>query len=86
MSVKDWEESLRTTREMIIKSTPPKKMRAFCNSLVLKPTRVCRSLHACALCGLEITDGQSYKDGGYGRRAHLVCMEATSAELKRKGV
>lgn len=39
------------------------------------PTRTCRSLHECGICGLKIVLGDQYFDGGYGRRAHLRCAE-----------
>lgn len=35
--------------------------------------RTCRWLHECAHCGQNITDGQLYYDGGYGRRTHEEC-------------
>jgi len=38
------------------------------------PVRTCRSLHSCVLCGKEITLGERYHDGGYGRRAHEDCI------------
>ncbi len=50
------------------------------------PIRTCRWLNECALCGKAITDGQKYRDGGYGRRAHIECAdlsELEAAELER---
>lgn len=37
------------------------------------PERLCLSVHECCLCKNKITYGQSYHDGGYGRRAHTQC-------------
>lgn len=37
--------------------------------------RTCYSLHECALCGSAIVIGQTYYDGGYGRRAHEDCVK-----------
>jgi hypothetical protein len=39
------------------------------------PIRVCRSLHHCEFCVGQITLGQKYLDGGYGRRGHVSCYE-----------
>jgi len=36
--------------------------------------RLCNSLHFCEVCQKSITFGQSYHDGGYGRRAHTTCV------------
>ena len=44
--------------------------------------RTCRWLHECALCSANITNGQKYRDGGYGRRAHEACV----ARLPRANV
>lgn len=38
------------------------------------PLRTCQSLHHCNLCSKDITYGQEYRDGGYGRRAHAFCV------------
>lgn len=38
------------------------------------PLRTCRSLHACEICGKDITLGERYRDGGYRRRAHETCL------------
>lgn len=54
----------------------------FCNSLSLKPMRVCRSLHHCAFCGQDIRLGDEYRDGGLGRRAHEFCFQAVRREFK----
>jgi hypothetical protein len=35
--------------------------------------RVCRSLHHCEICGKDITHGNSYHDGGLGKRVHVLC-------------
>ena len=37
------------------------------------PIRTCYTLHHCKWCGLDITMGQRYRDGGYSRRCHLEC-------------
>ena len=39
------------------------------------PLRTCYSLHECRLCGMSITYGQLYYDGGYGRREHEKCRK-----------
>jgi hypothetical protein len=36
--------------------------------------RTCQSIHECALCGEQIDYGFKYYDGGYGRRAHVLCV------------
>ena len=38
------------------------------------PVRNCQTLHVCCLCKLDIRMGEEYHDGGYGRRAHVVCV------------
>ncbi len=58
------------------------RLMKFINSLYLKPLRQCRTLHCCALCGLEIRVGDEYRDGGYGRRAHEFCFQATAKDIK----
>ena len=37
--------------------------------------RICRWLNHCKICNKDITDGQQYRDGGYGRRAHEDCVD-----------
>lgn len=44
------------------------------------PVRTCRTLCQCQLCGKDITYGNSYHDGGYGRRAHVLCVKAQPKE------
>jgi hypothetical protein len=39
------------------------------------PVRVCRTMHECRLCWETIELGESYRDGGYGKRAHVGCVE-----------
>jgi len=39
------------------------------------PIRVCRWMNECCLCNLRISEGNRYYDGGYGRRAHVSCLE-----------
>ena len=45
------------------------------------PLRVCRSLHHCEVCNGDIRLGQEYFDGGYGRRAHVACIERDKTEI-----
>lgn len=40
------------------------------------PIRKCYALHGCRICGKDITLYQNYYDGGYGRRAHVKCVES----------
>ncbi len=42
--------------------------------LARKPIRVCHTLHHCELCNQPIKAGEQYHDGGYGMRAHEVCV------------
>lgn len=35
-----------------------------------RPLRVCRYMHECCACDKDISDGQLYSDGGYGKRKH----------------
>jgi len=60
-----------------------KRIEKFLNGLSLKPKRVCRSLHHCELCATDIRDGQEYRDGGVGRRAHESCYQAVRKEFAR---
>jgi hypothetical protein len=39
------------------------------------PVRTCRTLQHCELCGRDITHGNSYHDGGPGKRAHVLCVK-----------
>lgn len=36
------------------------------------PVRVCRSLHFCEICCVDITVGEEYRDGGYSLRCPSV--------------
>lgn len=54
--------------------TPAEKRRRLIISLQTAPVRVCYTLHECALCPLEIRQGDVYRDRGYGRRAHCECV------------
>lgn len=45
------------------------------------PVRTCRYLNHCSFCDQDITAGQTYYDGGYGSRAHVICV---AAELKNQ--
>ena len=37
------------------------------------PLRACLSLHFCRFCRRDIVMGETYFDGGYGRRSHEGC-------------
>jgi hypothetical protein len=39
------------------------------------PIRLCYTMHECSLCGGKIRSYTRYHDGGYGRRAHVRCVE-----------
>lgn len=52
-----------------------KLLQRVCNTLALKPTRTCRSLHHCCFCGADIVIGDTYRDGGYSKRAHDECFK-----------
>ena len=43
------------------------------------PVRTCYASHDCEVCGKPITRGQRYRDGGYGKRAHLACADTRLA-------
>src|SRR5258708_7173069 len=47
------------------------------NSLARHPFQKCLLLHVWALCRAIIGIGDKYRDGGFGRRAHEVCVQAT---------
>lgn len=53
-------------------------------SLKKKPLRKCLTLHECCLCNQAIAQGQLYHDGGYGRRAHVKCVDPTYSTLFKK--
>ena len=40
------------------------------------PIRTCVWLNHCNVCDESITAPEQYFDGGYGRRAHVKCVEA----------
>lgn len=44
--------------------------------------RKCRTLHHCEWCGKSIVDGELYHDGGYGKRAHVMCVKQGPSEGK----
>lgn len=46
------------------------------------PLRTCMTLHACSLCNESILLSQRYYDGGYGRRAHELCVLNQTATAK----
>lgn len=56
-------------------------LQKLCLRLALAPTRTCKSLHECVLCGLPIRLGQEYKDRGYGARAHVDCFKTVNAQV-----
>lgn len=43
------------------------------------PKRRCLTLHHCEICGGAIAWDHLYHDGGYGRRAHVCCVEQRAA-------
>jgi hypothetical protein len=49
-----------------------------------RPLRTCRSLHHCSVCDKAITIGQSYFDGGYGKRAHEACVDVEAEKAADK--
>jgi hypothetical protein len=59
------------------------RLQAMCRRLALAPVRVCKSLHQCVFCGHPITVGNSYRDRGYGERAHVICFEAVNREVNK---
>ena len=52
------------------------QMERLLNRLVLKPLRTSQSLHECCLCGTDIRYPEQYRDGGFGSRAHVTCIDA----------
>lgn len=48
------------------------------------PLRTCRSLHHCEICAKDITLGQRYYDGGYGRRIHEQCAKPEGYDTQGK--
>lgn len=51
------------------------ELQKFVERMALKPLRVCRYLNHCELCDQDIVAGQEYRDGGYGRRVHELCLK-----------
>lgn len=51
------------------------------------PLRTCIWMDECRLCKKKIVSGEQYYDGGYGRRFHKRCVEASEEFLRilRKG-
>ena len=47
--------------------------------------RTCLSLHHCEICQHDIVVGQSYHDGGYGRRAHVECVDPNISWIPQQG-
>lgn len=39
------------------------------------PIRVSRGYHECKLCNKLINKGDKYSDRGFGRRAHVECVD-----------
>lgn len=58
-------------------------LQRFCNTLSLKPVRVARTVHCCALCDGPIEVGTEFRDGGSGKRAHLPCLRRTVEVISR---
>lgn len=51
------------------------------------PLRTCRYFDKCELCGEQINAGQQYRDGGFGRRAHVQCaIDAPKFEASNEPV
>ena len=46
------------------------------------PVRTCRTIHQCAICGTDITCGDTYRDGGFGIRAHTHCADELTESRK----
>ena len=46
--------------------------------------RKCYTLHICKICSKSITDGHKYYDGGYGRRAHVTCVNPEENDERDK--
>lgn len=44
--------------------------------------RMCQTMHHCRICDKQIALGAVYYDGGYGRRAHEVCVEPKEPDMK----
>ncbi len=61
------EERART--EMATQSTDK-----LIETLRKAPIMQCYSMHECCLCKNKIALGEQYRDGGYGRRAHIGCV------------
>ena len=66
----------------LMNRTERTKLERLINSLSLKPVRNCKTLHHCLLCDRPILLGENYRDGGYPRRAHATCFDATAKMLK----
>ena len=45
------------------------------------PLRTCRWMNMCRLCKETIAAGEQYYDGGYNRRFHKRCVDASEAFL-----
>jgi hypothetical protein len=69
----------------VVKEEPTQKQRNFRKYTA----RRCMSLHFCEVCRKDIALGELYFDGGYGRRAHVECVEneevVAVAESERVG-
>lgn len=50
------------------------------------PVRTCRTVHECELCEEDIVVGQTYHDGGHGRRAHTTCVVPPPVDRERKSI
>jgi hypothetical protein len=42
-------------------------------------------MHSCLLCGRAIAVDERYFDGGYGRRAHVECVDDENAAREPGG-
>lgn len=47
--------------------------------------RTCLSSHHCNLCTYPIKLGERYYDGGYDRRAHVLCNDGVETPANKNG-
>ena len=52
--------------------------------LASKPVRTCYTMHDCCLCPVIIVSGRKYHDGGYGKRAHIECVQSALETIRLK--
>ena len=43
----------------------------------IQEIKVCNEIFKCRICKKLIFHGERYHDGGYWRKAHVVCVERT---------